>query len=95
MSDWGGFSEAELSRLRSGGDVKPKQPTAPSGKKGLGGAVRKTTKKKKPEKVPTEAMLPTTTTANNTPKETPKVEDPPAEPAKELVSQLPWLRPIF
>lgn len=83
MSDWGGFSEAELSRLRSGGDVKPKQPTAPSGKKGLGGAVRKTTKKKKPEKVPTEAMLPTAN--NKTPQEAPKVEEPPAEPSKELV----------
>ena len=85
MSDWGGFSEAELSRLRSGGDVKP---TAPSGKKGLGGAVRKTTKKKKPEKVPSEAMLPT-----KTPQEPPKVEEPPAEPAKELVRMKS--RPLF
>ena len=91
MSDWGGFSEAELSRLRSGGDVKPKQPTAPSGKKGLGGAVRKTTKKKKPEKVPTEAMLPTAN--NKTPQEAPKVEEPPAEPSKELVKVT--LRPTF
>merc|ERR1712106_243542 len=66
MSDWGGFSEAELSRLRSGGDVKPKvaqtgaaAAPAQNGKKGLGGAVRKTSKVKKKEKLAEAAMLPT------------------------------------
>ena len=74
MSDWGGFSEAELSRLRSGGDVKPKvNASSPSSKKGLGGAVKKTTKKKKTEKVPDAAMLPSST----------PIPEQPAEPVKE------------
>ena len=78
MSDWGGFSEAELSRLRSGGDVKPKvngSAPSPSSKKGLGGAVKKTTKKKKTEKVPDGAMLPSST---------PTQPEQPAEPVKQL-----------
>ena len=78
MSDWGGFSEAELSRLRSGGDVKPKvngSSSSPSSKKGLGGAVKKTTKKKKTEKVPDGAMLPSST---------PTQPEQPAEPVKQL-----------
>merc|ERR1711935_264919 len=77
MSDWGGFSEAELSRLRSGGDVKPKvaqtdaaAAPAQNGKKGLGGAVRKTSKVKKKEKLGEAAMLPTSKSPANSVKET-------------------------
>ena len=66
MADWGGFSEAELRHLRSGGDSKPtpqnqtnpkktNQPIKKSTKKGLN--AKKTTK----PKTNPDAMLPTTT----------------------------------
>ena len=79
MTDWGGFSEAELRHLRSGGDSSPPKPkTAPktattpksNPKKAL--AARKTTKPKSQKK--DQAMLPTKQKPESEPVET---QDPP------------------
>ena len=76
MTDWGGFSEAELRHLRSGGDSSPPKPkTAPktattpksNPKKAL--AARKTTKPKS-QKTDQAAMLPTKQKPESEPVET-------------------------
>jgi hypothetical protein len=65
MSDWGGFSDAELRQLRSGGDAKsptsgkPKSTASKSSKKAL--AATKTSKPKPAKKLPEEALFPTST----------------------------------
>ena len=64
MSDWGGFSDAELRHLRSGGDAnptsaKPKSTASKSSKKAL--AATKTSKPKPTKKLPEEALFPTST----------------------------------
>ena len=80
MTDWGGFSEAELRHLRSGGDSSPPKPkTAPktattpksNPKKAL--AARKTTKPKS-QKTDQAAMLPTKQKPESEPVET---QEPP------------------
>ena len=64
MADWGGFSEAELRHLRSGGDAGNTASTSSSAKKGIR-AVKTTKSKSKPkpksELVPDSALLPTKT----------------------------------
>ncbi|CAG5090485.1 Oidioi.mRNA.OKI2018_I69.PAR.g12620.t1.cds [Oikopleura dioica] len=74
MSDWGGFSDAELRHLRSGGDstaTKAKPASSKSPKKAL--AAKKTSKPKPPKKLPDEALLPTSTNAEPA-KQEPKEE---------------------
>jgi len=73
MSDWGGFSDAELRHLRSGGDAnptsaKPKSTASKSSKKAL--AAKKTSKPKPAKKLPEEALFPTSTSSNAAKKET-------------------------
>ena len=79
MTDWGGFSEAELRHLRSGGDSSPPKPktapktaTAPksNAKKAL--AARKTTKPKS-QKPDQSAMLPTKPKPEPEPVESPQI----------------------
>ena len=74
MADWGGFSEAELRHLRSGGDSKP-TVTKKTPKKGLG--AKKTTKPKPPKTSP-EALLPT-----SQPEPT-EIKKPEIEPEKSV-----------
>ena len=76
MADWGGFSEAELRHLRSGGDSnQPQKPTPKktSSKKGL---VAKKTTKPKPQKTSQDALLPTS------PPETTEIKKPEIQPEK-------------
>ena len=78
MADWGGFSEAELRHLRSGGDSNQTQKptvTKKTPKKGLG--AKKTTKPKPPKTSP-EALLPT-----SQPEPT-EIKKPEKEPEKSV-----------
>ena len=76
MADWGGFSEAELRHLRSGGDSNQKPTVSKkTPKKGLG--AKKTTKPKPPKTSP-EALLPT-----SQPEPT-EIKKPEKEPEKSV-----------
>ena len=84
MADWGGFSEAELRHLRSGGDSNQPQKQAPkkAPKKGLG--AKKTTKPKPPKTSP-EALLPT---SQPEPTEIKKPEKEPEKSVPETVEKV-------
>lgn len=84
MADWGGFSEAELRHLRSGGDSNQPQKQAPkkAPKKGLG--AKKTTKPKPPKTSP-EALLPT---SQPEPTETKEKEPEKSKPVPETVERV-------
>jgi len=86
MADWGGFSEAELRHLRSGGDSnQPQKPTPKktSSKKGL---VAKKTTKPKPPKTSPDALLPTSQPEPTEVKK-PEIETVKSNPIPETVEK--------
>ena len=87
MADWGGFSEAELRHLRSGGDSnQPQKPTPKksSTKKGL---VAKKTTKPKPPKTSPDALLPTSQ-PEPTEVRKPEIETVKSNPIPETVEKV-------